>query len=90
MLTDAERDEVKRLVDEGRPLPEKYRWMLFAEPRETELIWPGKTNEVTNVVLPFQTIERIDEPRAEMGVNSRPICSRSAPAGARSAAGPTS
>ena len=66
MLTQQERDEVKRLVELGEPLPEKYRWKLFAEPRETELIWPGKTNEVTNVVLPFQTIEQIDEPRAEL------------------------
>ncbi len=65
MLTHEERDEVKRLIDLGEPLPDKYRWKLFAEPRETELIWPGKTNEVTNVVLPFQTIEQIDEPRAE-------------------------
>jgi adenine-specific DNA-methyltransferase len=66
VLTHEERDEIKRLVDLGEPLPEKYRWKLFAEPRETELIWPGKTHEVTNVVLPFQTIEQIDEPRAEM------------------------
>jgi DNA modification methylase len=27
------------------------------------LVWNGKTNEVTNVVLPFQVIEQIDEPR---------------------------
>jgi hypothetical protein len=65
VLTHEERDEVKRLVDLGEPLPDRYRWKLFAEPRETELIWPGKTNEVTNVVLPFQTIEQIDEPRPE-------------------------
>jgi hypothetical protein len=67
MLTFDERDEAKRLIDLGEPLPEKFRWKLFAEPRETELIWPGKTGEVTNVVLPFQTIEQIDEPRAELG-----------------------
>jgi hypothetical protein len=64
-LSDDEKAEIKRLIDAGAPLPEKYRWRLFAEPRETELIWPGKTSEVTNVVLPFQTIEQIDEPRAE-------------------------
>jgi hypothetical protein len=40
---------------------------LFKEPREAELIWPGKTSEVTNVVLPFQSIEQIDEPRVETG-----------------------
>ncbi len=30
-----------------------------------ELVWNGKTNEVCNVVLPFQVIEQVDEPRAE-------------------------
>lgn len=65
LLTDDEKDEVRRLLDAGEPLPDKYRWKLFAHPRETELIWPGKTSEVANVVLPFQTIEQIDEPRAE-------------------------
>ena len=39
--------------------------VLFDQPHEAELIWPGKTAEVTNVVLPFQSIEQIDEPRAE-------------------------
>jgi DNA methylase len=39
---------------------------LFADPHEAELIWPGKTSEVTSVVLPFQSIEQIDEPRLEM------------------------
>jgi adenine specific DNA methylase Mod len=29
------------------------------------LNWPGKTHETTSVVLPFQSIEQIDEPRAE-------------------------
>jgi adenine specific DNA methylase Mod len=64
-LSEDEKAEVKRLVEAGLPLPDKYRWRLFESPRETELIWPGKTGEVTNVVLPFQTIEQIDEPRAE-------------------------
>ncbi len=30
-----------------------------------ELVWNGKTAEVCNVVLPFQTIEHVDEPRIE-------------------------
>jgi hypothetical protein len=30
-----------------------------------ELVWNGKTNEVCNIVLPFQVIEQVDEPRAE-------------------------
>jgi DNA modification methylase len=64
-LTDREKEQLKALIDAGEPLPPRYRSMLFAEPHEAELIWPGKTAEVTNVVLPFQSIEQIDEPRAE-------------------------
>jgi adenine-specific DNA-methyltransferase len=64
-LTDQEKKEIKELLDAGKPLPDKYRFMLFREPHEAELFWPGKTREVTNVVLPFQSIEQIDEPRAE-------------------------
>lgn len=66
-LSEDERDELQALIDARQPLPDKYRFRLFAEPREAELIWPGKTSEVTNVVLPFQSIEQIDEPRAESG-----------------------
>lgn len=64
-LTDQDKAEIKKLLDAGDPLPDKYRFTLFREPHEAELIWPGKTHEVTNVVLPFQSIEQIDEPRAE-------------------------
>jgi hypothetical protein len=64
-LSDAEKEEIKGLIDRGEPLPDRYRFFLFKEPHEAELIWPGKTHEVTNVVLPFQSIEQIDEPRSE-------------------------
>lgn len=50
-------------MEEDKPLPDKYRFLLFEDKREVELIWNGKSNEVCNVVLPFQTIEQIDEPR---------------------------
>lgn len=64
-LTEQEQQEVIRFVEAGKPLPEKYRFLLFDDKREVELVWNGKTNEVTNVVLPFQVIEQVDEPRAE-------------------------
>ncbi|NWF65562.1 MAG: site-specific DNA-methyltransferase [Chloroflexi bacterium] len=64
-LTDNEKREVLKLIEAGRPLPDKYRFLLFDDKREVELIWNGKTNEVTNIVLPFQVIEQVDEPRAE-------------------------
>lgn len=64
-LTDNEKRDVIRFLEAGKPLPEKYRFLLFDDDREVELLWNGKTNEVTNVVLPFQTIEQIDEPRSD-------------------------
>jgi len=65
-LTPAELQEVTRYLDAGKPLPDKYRFLLFEDKREVELVWNGKTNEVTNAVLPFQVIEQVDEPRAEV------------------------
>jgi hypothetical protein len=64
-LTEQEQQEVIRFIEAGKPLPEKFRFLLFDDKREVELVWNGKTNEVTNVVLPFQVIEQVDEPRAE-------------------------
>ena len=64
-LTDNEIRDVIKYLEEGKPLPDKYRFMLFDDKREVELVWNGKTNETTNTVLPFQTIEVIDEPRSE-------------------------
>lgn len=62
-LSDNEKRDIIKYLEVGKPLPEKYRFLLFDDNREVELVWNGKTNEVTNVVLPFQTIEQIDEPR---------------------------
>jgi adenine-specific DNA-methyltransferase len=62
-LTDNEKRDVIKYLEAGKPLPDKYRFLLFKDDREVELVWNGKTNEATNVVLPFQVIEQIDEPR---------------------------
>ena len=64
-LTEQEQQEITRFIEADKPLPDKYRFLLFEEKREVELVWNGKTNEVCNIVLPFQTIEQVDEPRAE-------------------------
>jgi hypothetical protein len=64
-LTDQEKQDIIRYLEADKPLPDKYRFLLFDDKREVELVWNGKTNEVTNVVLPFQVIEQVDEPRAE-------------------------
>ncbi len=64
-LTDNERRDAIKYIQEGKPLPEKYRFLLFADDREVEFVWNGKTQEVCNLVLPFQAIEHIDEPRSK-------------------------
>jgi len=64
-LTDNEKREVVKLIEADKPLPDNYRFLLFGDKREVELVWNGKTNEVCNIVLPFQIIEQIDEPRRE-------------------------
>src|SRR3989338_3789413 len=64
-LTDNEKRDAIKFLQEGKPLPDKYRFLLFQDNREVELVWNGKTQEVCNLVLPFQTIEHIDEPRSE-------------------------
>ena len=64
-LTEPEKQEVIRYLEANKPLPDKYRFLLFADKREVELVWNGKTNEVSQIVLPFQVIEQVDEPRSE-------------------------
>lgn len=66
-LNDNEIRDIVKYLEAGKPLPEKYRFILFEEKKEVELVWNGKTNEVTNIVLPFQVVEQIDEPRIEKG-----------------------
>ena len=66
-LSDREKQEIIRYLEQDKELPEHYRFLLFDDKREVELVWNGKTNEVCSTVLPFQTIEQVDEPRAEKG-----------------------
>ena len=71
-LSDHQIRDITRLLEEGKPLPDKYRFLLFGEDREIELVWNGKSHDVTNIVLPFQTIEHVDEPRSEEDVKAQP------------------
>ncbi|MBZ5641148.1 MAG: site-specific DNA-methyltransferase [Acidobacteriia bacterium] len=64
-LTEQERQEIIRYIEADKPLPDKFRFLLFEDKREVELVWNGKSSEVCNIVLPFQVIEQVDEPRAE-------------------------
>jgi hypothetical protein len=64
-MTEQEQQEIIRFLEADKPLPDKFRFLLFEDKREVELVWNGKTSEVCNIVLPFQVIEQVDEPRAE-------------------------
>ena len=70
-LTDTEKQDIIRFLEADKPLPDKYRFLLFDGKREVELVWNGKTSEVTNVVLPFQVIEQVDEPRTEVNRDAK-------------------
>src|SRR3970040_2226679 len=64
-LSEQEQQEIIRYIEADKPLPDKYRFLLFEDKREVELVWNGKSSEVCNIVLPFQVIEQVDEPRVE-------------------------
>jgi len=64
-LSDNEKRDIVRLIEEDKNLPEKYRFLLFDSSKQVELRWNGKSDEITNIDLPFQIIEQIDEPRNE-------------------------
>jgi hypothetical protein len=45
-LTSFEQQEIIRFIEADKPLPDKYRFLLFEERREVELVWNSKTSEV--------------------------------------------
>jgi adenine specific DNA methylase Mod len=65
-LSDNEKRDLIKLIDSNKSLPDQYRFRLFEKNDEIELLWNGKSNEITHVNLPFQIIEQIDEPRKEI------------------------
>jgi site-specific DNA-methyltransferase (adenine-specific)/adenine-specific DNA-methyltransferase len=69
-LSEGDYRDLIKLIEQGKPLPEKYRFLLFEDKREVELVWNGKTREVCTAILPFQTLEHIDEPRKEKTAES--------------------
>ena len=52
-LTEQEQQEILRYIEADKPLPDKYRFLLFEDKREVELVWNGKSSEVISIVLPL-------------------------------------
>ena len=65
-LTDNEVRDITEALVKREPIDDKYRFLLFKNKRQIELGWNGKNQDICQTVLPFQTIEHIDEPRKEI------------------------
>jgi len=65
-MTESEKHEIIELVKQGKPLPKEYIYKLYADDEDVFLFWNGRNETVTNAVLPFHSIEHIDEPRKEV------------------------
>jgi DNA modification methylase len=70
-LSDSEKRDLIKLIESNKPLPDQYRFRIFEKSDEIELLWNGKSKEITNVNLPFQIIEQVDEPRKDIQPSSQ-------------------
>ena len=64
-MTEQEKDLILELIKTGQKLPKEYIYKLYADDEDVFLFWNGRKEEVTNIALPFHSIEQIDEPRKE-------------------------
>jgi adenine-specific DNA-methyltransferase len=64
-LNDNNKNQIIELIKSGRKLPKELIYKLFADEEDVFLFWNGRKEEVTNIALPFHSIEHIDEPRRE-------------------------
>ena len=65
LLSEKEKNIVINSIKEGKTIPKEYLYKLAKDDEDVFLFWNGRSEEVTNVVLPFHSIEHIDEPRKE-------------------------
>lgn len=64
-LNDNDKNRIIELIKAGEKLPKEFIYKLFADEEDVFLFWNGRKEDVTNVALPFHSIEHIDEPRKE-------------------------
>ncbi len=64
-LNDTDKNQIIDLIKNGQKLPKEYIYKLFADEEDVFLFWNGRKEDVTNIALPFHSIEHIDEPRKE-------------------------
>lgn len=64
-LNDTDKNRIIELIKAGEKLPKEFIYKIFADEEDVFLFWNGRKEDVTNVALPFHSIEHIDEPRKE-------------------------
>ena len=64
-MTEQDKTQIISLIKSGEKLPKEFIYKLFADEEDVFLFWNGRKEDVTNVALPFHSIEHIDEPRKE-------------------------
>lgn len=67
-LAEYDKNRIIELIKVGEKLPKEYIYKLFADEEDVFLFWNGRKEDVTNVALPFHSIEHIDEPRKDVKV----------------------
>jgi hypothetical protein len=64
-LNDPDKNRIIELIKAGEKLPKEYIYKLFSDEEDVFLFWNGRKEDITNIALPFHSIEHIDEPRKE-------------------------
>lgn len=64
-MNDHDKNHIIELIKAGEKLPKEFIYKLFADEEDVFLFWNGRKEDVTNIALPFHSIEHIDEPRKE-------------------------
>ncbi|MDE3184459.1 MAG: site-specific DNA-methyltransferase [Bacteroidota bacterium] len=64
-MNESDKNKIIELIKAGEKLPKEFIYKLFTDEEDVFLFWNGRKEDVTNVTLPFHSIEHIDEPRKE-------------------------
>lgn len=64
-LNEKDKTQIIELIKAGEKLPKEYIYKLFSDEEDVFLFWNGRKEDITNIALPFHSIEQIDEPRKE-------------------------
>jgi DNA modification methylase len=64
-LNEKDKTQVIELIKADEKLPKEFIYKLFSDEEDVFLFWNGRKEDVTNIALPFHSIEHIDEPRKE-------------------------